>query len=486
MAHGVTEKVDVGGDGGWTGGRYGGMSYVGDFTQTFAPNIVFVFSENLASNNVPGSPVYTGDAISHEVGHSFGLNHQSTYSGTSLIQEYSTGPGDGTAPIMGSSYAAARSLWWDGQSDISSTIYQDDMAVIASLNNGFGYRPEPGNTTPLTAAALAVTNGSQVSGSGLIIHPSDLDYFSFTSGPGLVSFTVSVTAGVNNLAPKVELLAASGSTPIAWAGPFSTDFSASITATLPSSGSYRILVTSSDGHYGNVGQYSINGTIQDPANPAGGAGPGTGTGSGSVPGAGPLALTPPSSLTAVAVNPYVITVTWTNVPGATGFAVLRITSGANWTLLATTGAGVTSFSDQSVAPQTAYAYAICATRSGQTSAPSVPAWTSTPGIPVPPSAVTGLAVISLAPRQVVLGWQPSSGAQGYQIERTSNGRTWTVVGRVNGDGSCTFTDSSVGPLKTYAYRIRAFNAYGFGPVSRSTRVVTPRISAIRPLKKKAH
>ena len=68
----------IGGTGSWAGGAYGGYTYVGDFAQTAVPNIAYVFSGNLADGNTR----YTGDAISHESGHGFGLNHQSVYSGT--------------------------------------------------------------------------------------------------------------------------------------------------------------------------------------------------------------------------------------------------------------------------------------------------------------------------------------------------------------------------------------------------------------------
>ncbi len=264
MAHGATEKVVIGGTGSWTGGAYGGYTYVGDFTQTAVPNIAYVFSANLAGGNAR----YTGDAVTHESGHGFGLNHQSSYSGTTKTAEYWTGPGDGTAPLMGNSYAAGRSLWWYGQSSVSSTTMQDDMAVLAGPANGFGYRPDAdaGAVTPLAQS------GAQVSASGLIIRTSDVDYYGFSSDAGTVSFTVTVPADVNNLAPMVELLDADGSTILASAGPSASDFSATITATLPAAGSYRLVVASSGG-YGNVGHYAVSGTIVPLPN----AGTGTGT-----------------------------------------------------------------------------------------------------------------------------------------------------------------------------------------------------------------
>ena len=476
MAHGVTEKVDIGGNGAWAGGDAGGLCYVGDFTYASVPNIAFVFSSNLAN----GDPRFTGDACSHESGHGFGLVHQSVYSGTTLVQEYNPGPGDGTAPIMGDSYAAQRSLWWYGQSDVSSTTYQDDMAVISGPTDGFGYRAEPGDTSPADAFSLLVQNGNQVSDSGLIIHPSDQDYYSFTSGPGVVGFTVSVQDGVNNLSPRIELLDASGSTVIASAGPSAT-FSASITATLPSAGSYRIMVTSSDGRYGNVGHYSISGTIIATASPGSGGGSGTGLGTGT----GTAALNPPAAVSATAVSSGRIDLTWSAVPGATGFEIERTIGPASWTILGTTTTGITVFSDLLVAPGTTYTYRVLAIGSGQTSSPSAVATATTPPAPASPAPVSGLAVVSKTPRQIVLAWTPSpSGAQGYTVERTTNGRNWVLISGLTASSSG-FTDGSVVPGKTYFYRVLAYNAWGISPASPIVRAATPR-AAVQPLRKKSH
>jgi hypothetical protein len=474
MAHGATEKADIGGNGSWTGGSYGGYTYVNDFTLSVVPNIAFVFSQNLAGGNTK----YTADAITHESGHGFGLVHQSSYSGATKTAEYSTGPGDGTAPLMGNSYAARRSLWWYGPSDVSSTTYQDDMAVIAGPTNKFGYRPEPGDSTAATATPLALQTDTQVSGAGLIIKTSDLDFYSFTSGPGAVSFTVSVPADISNLAPKVELLDASGSTVIAAAGPSATDFSASLTATLPVAGSYRLLVTSNGG-YGNVGHYTISGTITTPSNPPGG----TGTGTGTQP--GPVALNPPANLTASASSPYRIDLAWSDVAGEIGFRVDRTTDGVNWITVGTTTTGIAAFADVTVTPGTTYAYRVVAVGAGGNSAVSAAALATTPFVPAPPAAVSNVNVVVRAPRQIVLGWQPSPvNAQGYIIERSTNGRTWTAIGKVSA-GSTSFADGSVAPLKTYFYRVRAFNPWGSSAASRVTRVTTPRAPSPKVIRKKA-
>ena len=109
LVHGVDLKVVIGGDGAWTGGTYGGLSYVDSFTDTDLPNWDYVFSKNVAA----GDPHDVAEAAAHEAGHAFGLNHQSVYSGTTLTTEYNPGNAN-AAPIMGVSYNSTRGLWWNG------------------------------------------------------------------------------------------------------------------------------------------------------------------------------------------------------------------------------------------------------------------------------------------------------------------------------------------------------------------------------------
>jgi hypothetical protein len=492
MAHGATETVVIGGNGAWSGGLAGGLTYVNDYTTTSVPNFAFVFSSNLA-----GNPRFVGDAASHEAGHGFGLTHQSTWSGGKLVQEYSTGPGDGTAPLMGSSYAAQRSLWWYGTTDVSPTTYQDDMAILAGPKNGFGYRAQ--TPSSLTApVALAAQAGNQVSGSGLLINTSEVDYFSFDSGAGQVSFTVAPPANIGNLAPKFSILSASGAV-IASATP-AQNLSATLTVTLPAAGSYRIAVTNNGG-YGNVGNYTLSGTVIPWSNPGGGTGSGTGTGTGTSTGTGTttgtgtgtstgtgtgtvvVSLSPPSGVSAVAASPYRIDVSWTGVPGAAGYLIEGSADGTSWITLGGTTAAVTSFSDLYVSPGTSRAYRVSAVWMGVTSAPSAVAVATTPPVPTAPSGVAALYLVSRSPRQVVLAWPAGAGATGYVVERSMNGKIWTAVGRVYG-GSSTFADTSVAPNKTYLYRVRSFNAWGTSAPSPLVRLATPRAAAVPLIRKR--
>jgi len=250
LVHNQNLEIVVGGNGAWTGGSYGGLSYTGAFSNSFEPNVSWVFSNNLAN-----APFYCGEASSHEAGHEFGLNHQSVWSGTTLVDEYN--PGNSlTAPIMGDSYGAQRGLWWDGTSDVSSTTIQDDMAVISSSTNGFGYRPQDHGQSIATANALSVSSAN-VSGSGIIEKTSDTDFFSFSTAAGSVTLNVNTIAFGATLHAKLQLFNASG-TLIATAANANT-LGQTITATL-AAGTYYLSVDSY-GQYGDVGQYTVSGTV---------------------------------------------------------------------------------------------------------------------------------------------------------------------------------------------------------------------------------
>ena len=252
LVHGQNLEVVIGGTGTWTFGNYGGLSYTGAFASggTFSPNISWVFSQNLAN-----SPNYIAEASAHEAGHEFGLTHHSTWSGTTLSSEYD--PGNSlTAPIMGNSYSAHRGIWENGLSDASSTSYQDDMAIISNSTTGFGYRPQDHGQTRGTADALSLS-GTSLSGSGIIEKTTDTDYFSFTTGAGAVTLNVNVAQYGPTLHAKAQLFDANGNL-IATAAD-ANNLSQTISATL-GAGTYYLAVESY-GQYGDVGQYTVSGSV---------------------------------------------------------------------------------------------------------------------------------------------------------------------------------------------------------------------------------
>lgn len=244
-------RIVIGGDGAWAGGVYGGYSYVDGFTGTTS-NTGWVFAKNLGK----GLPAYVGEATAHEAGHNFGLYHQSTYdSSGNKIDEYNHGTAL-TAPIMGFSYYAQRGLWWSGLSSASYTT-QSDLSVLASLQNGFGYRDDDhGNSRALADALTIGPDGKSASGYGVIETTADVDYFKFTTTGGLVDLKADVAPFGAMLDLALTLTDANGKV---------LDFedTASLGERISmqvSAGDYYLAVSSHQG-YGDIGQYFISGTI---------------------------------------------------------------------------------------------------------------------------------------------------------------------------------------------------------------------------------
>ena len=103
---------------GWYGNA-GGVAYVGSFDWN-SDTPVFVFSDKLGN----GNEKYVTDAASHETGHTLGLSHDGTTSGT----EYYAGHGS-WAPIMGVGYYEPITQWSKGEYTGANNT-EDDLAVM--------------------------------------------------------------------------------------------------------------------------------------------------------------------------------------------------------------------------------------------------------------------------------------------------------------------------------------------------------------------
>ncbi len=242
----------IGGIGSWAGGISGGVAYLDAFTNSI-PNAVYIFEDNL----VNGDPKFTAEVIAHESGHGFGLEHQSTYDAFgNKTDEYNPGT-SAKAPIMGNSRSAARGLWWYGTSSACSTCYQDDIAVIARSQNGFGFRPDDHGGDNTSASQLGI-NGNSVSATGIIGSTLDQDRFKFTTTiGGQASFTANV-ARYGAMLDLALLLYDSNGNIVASAD--TTSLQESILNLNLTAGTY-FLVVKSHGSYGDVGQYTITGTV---------------------------------------------------------------------------------------------------------------------------------------------------------------------------------------------------------------------------------
>ncbi len=219
---------------------------------------------NTFPNTQPRCFNQSGDArtrqsgIAHEVGHNFGLQHQSDFDSFGFeTADYSRGYDELHVPIMGVDFAPRIRKFIIGHTTDASVL-QDDIAVIASdirarqPAGGDGFRADDYAGTIATATALTSTVGQDVQYvSGIIERLTDVDAFSFASN-GL-PITIRVAADTpSGLDSKLEIYDAAGILLAAADSPLNDQ---EIVLTL-ASGTYYALV-SSHRNYGDVGTYNL-------------------------------------------------------------------------------------------------------------------------------------------------------------------------------------------------------------------------------------
>ncbi|WP_159025472.1 fibronectin type III domain-containing protein [Aquimarina sp. Aq78] len=201
-----------------------------------------------------------GETGSHEVGHTLGLRHDGTKSGTT----YYSGHGQ-WSPIMGWSANKTLGHWSKGEyNDANNT--ENDLAIISNSRNGFGYKNDDhGNTINSATELISDSNGnvSKEDNEGIIEKTSDKDLFSFQTSGGEVNFSFDPNPYHPNLNIKARLLN-SNSEEVTSSDP--QGLKASISTTLQS-GKYYIEIDGvgegnlSTGYsdYSSLGLFSISG-----------------------------------------------------------------------------------------------------------------------------------------------------------------------------------------------------------------------------------
>lgn len=202
------------------------------------------------------------------------------------------------------------------------------------------------------------------------------------------------------------------------------------------------------------------------------------------------AVEAPANLTAKAVSPSQISLSWAPPSSSgntvSGYEVERSLGGLSYgTFSNSTGAlffsvgNATSFTDSGLQPATTYNYAVFAILS---SPPSNPAAAGTPG--TAPGAPTGLAAMADTFSKIKVTWTPPAGnggspITGYEVERAkgdlsygafSNSTNVTFLAYGN---STSFVDSGLQPNTTYNYTAFAINSLGSGPPAGPSYATTP-------------
>ncbi len=256
LRRGQEAKIVIGGDGAWWGSG-GGVAILGGFTSSARPN-----AENVGfvwRSQVEAGAASVGEAVAHEAGHLFGLEHQSTIEAISITdfrvtEEYAPGwvMGDGAASdvpgrwrINGpySVISNDKELVYGGtQSDI------DGMGVTGVQRRA----DDHGNSTGAATVMMGSNFGRLAS--GVLERENDIDVFSFNLPASSVIHLTSSIAEFQGMANLSMTITTPGGSVL----PISTSEAGETWSPIGAqpAGTYHVSISSRGGE-GEIGQYSL-------------------------------------------------------------------------------------------------------------------------------------------------------------------------------------------------------------------------------------
>lgn len=160
-------------------------------------------------------------------------------------------------------------------------------------------------------------------------------------------------------------------------------------------------------------------------------------------------LPPPAMNPLAILSPTAIDISWSNVPGNSGYKIERQAGGAAWIQIGgTIAADSVVYHDSGLTAGTVYSYRVSTVNS---------AGISLPGTVLTAPALNPLARITSG--KIDLSWPAVSAASGYKIERSLDNSSWTLIFSPV-EGSTSYSDSSIAPGILYYYRLKAVTAAG--------------------------
>ena len=222
-----------------------GLGFIGDFGDATDPGAVI-----LAQRLFAGNAQQLAQTITHEVGHTLGLLHNST-SATTPLWSAVMNPVSASVPIV---------QW-------TKTTSQDDYAVMSAhgvQTRSDDYGNSSGVSSPLSGPAFNVN--------GIIAAPTDTDWFNFTVPAGAGALNLSVTPSVHTSMFDIEAtlydnalaVVAVSNPPVAVvSGDVASGLDAAFVNLVLAPGRYFLQVRGGDSpeytNYGSIGTYTVSG-----------------------------------------------------------------------------------------------------------------------------------------------------------------------------------------------------------------------------------
>ncbi len=361
-----------------------------------------------------------------------------------------------TAPTGLTATAASQSqvnLSWTASTDNAGVtgykIMRNGTQIATSLGTSYSDTSvAPATTYSYTVVAYDATgNSSAASTASVVTVPDTTAPTASVTAPAngaTVSGTVSVTATAsdNVAVTKVEFYVDGGLASTDTTSPYSY----SLDTTALTNATHTLVAKAYDAA-GNIGTSStvtvtVNNDITAP--------------------------TAPTGLTATAISPTQVNLSWTASTDNVGVTKYLVQRGGVTIAQPTT----TSYSDTTVTSNTTYSYVVLAQdAAGNTSAASSTKTVTTPqpADTTAPTVPTGLTATAVSPTQVNLSWTASTDANGVAGYKIIRGGTQIATSTTT-----SFGDSTVSPGTAYTYTVSAYDAAGnTSAVSSAANATTP-------------
>jgi len=161
---------------------------------------------------------------------------------------------------------------------------------------------------------------------------------------------------------------------------------------------------------------------------------------------------PVSSLVVSSISSSQLVIDWRDASGETGYRVERSPNGtSSWTTVDTVGQNVPSFTNSGLTAATQYYYRVV-TLDGSGDAAVSTVVSNTTRL----ADLSGLTFTTKDSYQMAFAWNAVAGATRYQVERSTNGTSYTTL--TSTLTATNYTDNNVVPMGEYYYRVTAFNA----------------------------